>query len=653
MAEEEDKTKGGELLVEMWSDEDEDGLDGADTGVAGDQEDEELNNARGFTTADLRACERVIGALANDLDAYLDPMYRELRKRIQPIVVADQRRYFKGMSEADRKARNAYKMKKAALDRKVINSKRLRQHRIQALKQLQEKASALGIEASIAVPDGAATHDPLALEAPRPTDQDDDDGDGCDGGESRDLETIILSCYICKMRFSRLHHFYSQLCPTCAALNFEKRSFLVSLDGRYAIVTGGRVKIGFQIGLKLLRAGAAVVVTSRFPRDAFARYEKEKDFTTWGDRLHVYGVDLRMLPHVESFCDWFMTEFPCLDVIINNACQTIRRPPTYYKRLIVGELTAPHAPPKQVHLPTSQPSSTTTPSPSTPATAMTTVTAPAAGSGRDVPAYIAPLASQLAAEHHAHAQHDSDNNNNNNSYNGDGADNSSNDNSTGSGNDSVAAKANLSQLFPQGLEDVNEQQIDLRDTNSWLLKIGQVTTPEMIEVNACASAVAMSAITVMAIMVMSVNAISPFIINGRLQDHLLKSKHSDRYIVNVSAMEGKFYRYKTPNHPHTNMAKAALNMMTRTSAADLAKKGIYMTAVDTGWINDENPVARAARIAQAHNFQTPIDEVQRDNVDAAARVVDPVFMGVQGRASDPSFEPMHGIFLKDYQETEW
>jgi NAD(P)-dependent dehydrogenase (short-subunit alcohol dehydrogenase family) len=101
-----------------------------------------------------------------------------------------------------------------------------------------------------------------------------------------------------------------------------------------------------------------------------------------------------------------------------------------------------------------------------------------------------------------------------------------------------------------------------------------------------------------------------------------------------------------PNHPHTNMAKAALNMLTRTSAEDLAKHHrIFMNAVDTGWINDENPLEKASKIAKQNLFQTPIDEI-----DAAARILDPIFSGVNaGRAG----EKESGKFLKDYRETEW
>ena len=181
-------------------------------------------------------------------------------------------------------------------------------------------------------------------------------------------------------------------------------------------------------------------------------------------------------------------------------------------------------------------------------------------------------------------------------------------------------------LLPDNLTDINGSQLDLRTHNSWLLKLEEVSTPEVVET-------------------MFINAISPFVLNSRLKPLMISGGETrpDRYIINVSAMEGKFYRYKTPNHPHTNMAKAALNMMTRTSAEDLAKKSrIYMNSVDTGLINDENPLERASKTAERNHFQTPIDEV-----DAAARILDPVFTGVN------TGKQVYGLFLKDYRESEW
>jgi NAD(P)-dependent dehydrogenase (short-subunit alcohol dehydrogenase family) len=192
-------------------------------------------------------------------------------------------------------------------------------------------------------------------------------------------------------------------------------------------------------------------------------------------------------------------------------------------------------------------------------------------------------------------------------------------------------------VMPKGLSDINGQQLDLRTQNSWLLKMDEVSTPELME---C----------------MFVNAIAPFVLNSRLKP-LMEAPADDpsrpgRYIINVSAMEGKFYRYKMPNHPHTNMAKAALNMLTRTSSEDLAKRSrIYMNSVDTGWINDENPLEKAAKISKDNNFQTPIDEV-----DAAARILDPVFVGINADGATPGAMKVvkdYGKFFKDYKESEW
>ena len=153
------------------------------------------------------------------------------------------------------------------------------------------------------------------------------------GRTNRDLH----HCYVCKEKYTEIHHFYDQMCPACAELNFTKRTELADLRGRVALLTGGRVKIGYQAGLKLLRSGAHVIVTTRFPRDSASRYSREADFGEWGDRLEIFGLDLRHTPSVEAFCRELLTTRDRLDFIINNACQTVRRPPAFYAHMMEGE----------------------------------------------------------------------------------------------------------------------------------------------------------------------------------------------------------------------------------------------------------------------------------------------------------------------------
>ncbi len=398
------------------------------------------------------------------------------------------------------------------------------------------------------------------------------------------------NCYVCKKEYHYLHHFYDTMCEECGDFNYAKRYQTADMKGQVALVTGSRLKIGYHITLMMLKAGATVIATTRFPIDSALRFSKEPDFTDWGHRLNIHGLDLRHIPSVEIFCNYIEQQYDRLDVLINNAAQTVRRPSAFYKHLMPNE---------QKEL-------------------------------SELPEY----ARDLLKDHNScinelrRLSEPFTNGQQKNlpvSWHG---------KQLGIG---LSASAELSQIpysidnsltpeevFPEGEFDADLQQVDLRKTNSWRLKLGEISTTEMLEVQI-------------------VNSVAPFVLCNRLANLMKKDDTGMKHIINVSAMEGKFHRFhKEDRHPHTNMAKAALNMMTHTASADFAKYGIYMNAVDTGWVTDEDPVELAKRKEDLHDFQPPLDIV-----DGAARVMDPLFDGIN------TGKHWCGKFLKDYRPIDW
>jgi len=558
------------------------------------QKDEDLDDLKEIISdQDLLIAESVLKKIGENFDSLKAKRFRTLRKHgivfTNIFQLANKSSEDKQKEKKKRKRAEAYKRQQ--LDAKFRNNASLRQQRIDAL-------NALTVPDNLLLTNGSGQK---AIEAsstsstaePTPSDS----------------YAKPQSCYVCKKKYKERHHFYDCLCPECADLNWFKRNRIVDLKDRVILVTGGRVKIGFEAAVKLLRCGATVHVTTRFPNNAAKRYAELKDFKDFSSRLHIHGLDLRDLGAVERFAAWFCEQVPELDALINNAAQTVRRPPAYYSHLLTDEtVESMKKLPKNIcdliqngnwH--------------------QSTVGRIESGESRDLSSIMPGNSSQNEIV-----------------------------NQTSEMMSDITPSAAMSQLpllpedhendknlFPKGVYDVDGQQMDLREKNSWNYLLHEVPTAEAVEVHC-------------------VNALAPMVLCARFRTILKNGakKHGFSWIVNVSAMEAKFYRHKEPTHAHTNMAKAALNMLTRTSASDYKTDNILMNSIDTGWITDEQPTAKAMEKLINDNFQTPIDEI-----DAACRIIDPIIVGVGGQIKQPEFFPVDrfcfGKFIKDYRESEW
>lgn len=357
----------------------------------------------------------------------------------------------------------------------------------------------------------------------------------------------IYKCYVCKQPNINPHVHYHKLCQDCGEFNEQKRLAKHDLQDYIALVTGGRTKIGYHTALRLLRDGARVIVTSRFPYDTLQRYIREPDFDRWKDRIHLYGLDFRRLDHVEKFASFLDKQFPYLDIIINNAAQTVRMSDEEYQTLALQEQELQH---KLSGTP------------------------------------ISLLPSGLP-----------------------------------SNPDQVDQPNPISTLSQLSIYQENPMVTSYPPKhNAWMAKSDQISVMEMLEVQL-------------------INVTAPFLINTKCKPAMLRSPNRNRFVVNVSSVEGMFdKKRKGRYHVHTNMAKASLNMMTLTMSKEYKKDRIFITSVDPGWVSNQFP-------EKAPN--KPTIHLPLDFEDAAARICDPIYEGKDAE------KPVTGVFLKDYREVDW
>lgn len=354
------------------------------------------------------------------------------------------------------------------------------------------------------------------------------------------------NCYCCNQSYKLAHSFYTRLCPDCAEENYAKRFQNLDLKGRNVILTGGRVKVGFATALRLLRNNANVVLTTRFPALALEQFMQESDFENWKENLIVYGLDLRNLNAITKFISFYKSKFQSLDILINNAAQTIKYTDEYYQPLIQKEDKLLDIFQTNINL----------------------------------------IANQTAVTKEVKALEYS------------------------------SVEKTEVQLTRFG------QPVDNREKTSWNSTLEEISMYELVEVNL-------------------INQIAPYFLIKELKPLFLNSDFEERFIVNVTSSEGIFsYTNKTVFHPHTNMTKAALNMMTLTSAREFAVDSIFMTSVDVGWIS--TGAKESLRKKQFEEGYIP----PLDSVDGASRIFDPIVQGINGKS-------IFGVLLKNYKVSQW
>ena len=414
-------------------------------------------------------------------------------------------------------------------------------------------------------------------------------------------KVVFKNCYICKEKFGldNIHSFYGNLCKKCGEYNYSFRTMKLDFTGRIAIVTGGRVKIGYYIATKLLSYGAKVLITSRFPKDALFKFQKDPDYEKWKNNLVIYPIDFRIFESTIKFIQFINDNFPHVDILINNAAQTIRRTASYYKYLLpieTKDLTKEED--KKIikndfiNLQKQLKESESTTKLNNPSQAK-----------KEIQNALISLVDNKSKEYQEILPLSV-----------------------------IASQIRIMEEKSQPHVTVmggDGQPYDFsKGKNSWNFEFDEIPFQEFTEVQI-------------------INTWTPYYLCVKLKPLMMNSPFPDKYIVNVTSVEGIFNHYKRSSHVHTNMAKAALNMFTRTCGSYLKDIGIYMTCVDTGWVSPMNEMNSLLDKNKKNSYENEFVNVPLDELDGAMRVLHPIIEGIKNK------NYLYGILLKDYVKSPW
>ena len=408
-------------------------------------------------------------------------------------------------------------------------------------------------------------------------------------------KVVFKNCYICKDKLvlGNIHQFYGNLCKKCGDYNYSFRTMKLDFSGRIAIVTGGRVKIGYYIATKLLSYGAKVLITSRFPKDTLFKYQQDPDYEKWKNNLVIYPIDFRIFESTIKFVKFINDNFPHVDFLINNAAQTIRRTASYYKYLLPTETKElnPEDEKKvikndyinlQKQLKEGE---------------------KIKGDKKEIQNSLISLVSKNSPEY----------------------------------KEILPLSVIASQI--RIMEEKEQPHVTVMGSdgqpydfsqgkNSWNFEFDEIPFQEFTEVQV-------------------INTWTPYYLCVKLKPLMMQSPYPDKYIVNVTSVEGIFNHFKRSSHVHTNMAKAALNMFTRTCGSYLKDIGIYMTCVDTGWVSPMNEMNSLLDENKKKSYENEFVNVPLDELDGAMRVLHPIIEGIKNK------NYLFGILLKDYIKSPW